>query len=207
MKILIIGGGAAGMMAAIHAADGGADVTLIERNTACGKKLRITGKGRCNVTNDCTLQEFLQNVPTNPRFLYSALNHLSTEDVRAFFEAGGVPLKVERGRRVFPVSDRAEDIVRCLSDGVRSRGVTLRQGRVRSLAVEDGAIVGCTLEGEDSLLRADRVILCTGGVSYPRTGSDGDGHRLAREVGHIKRSVVSLHGHAADPLADPADLP
>ncbi len=200
MKILIIGGGAAGMMAAIHAADNGAEVTLIERNTACGKKLRITGKGRCNVTNDCTLQEFLQNVPTNPRFLYSALNYFSTEDVRAFFEDGGVPLKVERGRRVFPVSDRAEDIVRCLYDGVRARGVTLVQGRVRSLIAENGVILGCTLEGESAPLYADRVILCTGGVSYPRTGSDGDGHRLAKELGHtitpLIPSLIPLTSHS-----------
>ncbi len=189
MKVLIIGGGAAGMMAAIHAADGGAEVTLLERNPALGKKLRITGKGRCNVTNACTLQEFLQSVPRNPRFLYAALNHLSGEDVCRFFEERGVPLKVERGRRVFPVSDRAEDIVRCLSDAVRVCGVRLLTGRARSLVVEDGAVRGCVTD-EQGRIDADRVILCTGGVSYPRTGSDGDGHRLAREVGHTVTPLI-----------------
>ena len=177
------------MMAAIHAADGGAEVILLERNSALGKKLRITGKGRCNVTNDCTLQEFLQNVPRNPRFLYAALNHLSGEDVCRFFEENGVPLKVERGRRVFPVSDRAEDIVRCLSDALYTRGVRRLTGRARSLIVEDGAVRGCVTE-EQERIEADRVILCTGGVSYPRTGSDGDGHRLAREAGHTVTPLI-----------------
>ena len=111
IKIAVIGGGAAGMMAAIHAALAGAEVTLLEKMNTCGKKLRITGKGRCNVTNDCSCEDFLQNVPTNPRFLYSALSFFSTEDTMHFFENAGVPLKVERGRRVFPVSDKAEDIV------------------------------------------------------------------------------------------------
>lgn len=184
MKVLIVGGGAAGMMAAVHASDNGAEVTLVERNAFCGKKLRITGKGRCNVTNDCNLQEFLQHVPSNPRFLYSALHYLSTEDVRAFFESEGVPLKVERGRRVFPVSDRAEDIVRCLTEALRRRRVSVVQGRVSEVAVEDGAVKGCFLQDSDTLLEADRVILCTGGVSYPQTGSDGDGHRLAKVAGH-----------------------
>ncbi len=189
MKVLIIGGGAAGMMAAIRAADGGAEVTLLEKNETCGKKLRITGKGRCNVTNDCTLQEFLQNVPRNPRFLYAALNHLSGEDVCRFFEENGVPLKVERGRRVFPVSDRAEDIVHCLSGAVKKRGVRLIRGRAKSLCIENGTVGGCVLEDGDAV-SADRVILCTGGVSYPRTGSDGDGHRLAREAGHTVTSLI-----------------
>ena len=189
MKVLIIGGGAAGMMAAIHAAYEGAEVTLLERNDSCGKKLRITGKGRCNVTNDCTLQEFLGNVPRNPRFLYAALNHLSGEDVCRFFEDRGVPLKVERGRRVFPVSDRAGDIVRCLSDAVDEAGVHLLRGRARSLILSEGAVGGCvTEEGEE--IRSDRVILCTGGVSYPRTGSDGDGHRLAKEAGHTVTPLI-----------------
>ena len=113
-KIIVIGGGAAGLMAAHSAAFMGAEVTLLERNGVCGKKLRITGKGRCNVTNDCTLEEFLSNVPTNPRFLYSALSRLSPQDTMAFFEGEGVALKVERGRRVFPVSDKAQDIVTAL---------------------------------------------------------------------------------------------
>ncbi len=182
IKIAVIGGGAAGMMAAIHAAEAGADVTLVERMNACGKKLRITGKGRCNVTNDCSLQDFLQNVPSNPRFLYGALSFFSTEDTKRFFEKAGVPLKVERGRRVFPVSDKAEDIVRALTDTCRRVGVKIQYGRAEKLLTENGRIMGLVVNGET--VAADRVIVCTGGLSYPRTGSDGDGYRLAREVNH-----------------------
>lgn len=182
IRIAVIGGGAAGMMAAIHAADMGGDVTLFERSRACGTKLRITGKGRCNVTNDCSLDEFLKNVPTNPRFLYSALSHLSSEDLQRFLEAEGVPLKVERGRRVFPVSDKAGDVVDCLLGACRRRGVAVEHRRVDSLWIEDGALRGVKL-GEE-VLPFDRVIVCTGGKSYPRTGSDGDGYRLARQAGH-----------------------
>lgn len=181
-RVAVIGGGAAGMMAAIRAAEYGADVTLIERNDRCGKKLRITGKGRCNVTNDCDTREFLNHVPTNPRFLYSALSCFSTEDTKSFFEDAGVPLKVERGRRVFPVSDRAEDVVSALVRRVRSAGVTVVTGRADGIEVRDGQVVGCTV-GE-RFIEADAVIIATGGRSYPGTGSDGDGYRLARQVGH-----------------------
>ena len=181
-KIVVIGGGAAGMMAAIYAAYGGAEVTLLEKMNACGKKLRITGKGRCNVTNDCTREEFLQNVPTNPRFLYGALSFFSTEDTMRFFEDAGVRLKVERGRRVFPVSDKAEDIVRALTDRCREVGATLLFEKAEELMVENGAVVG--VRTSDRVIPADAVIVCTGGASYPRTGSDGDGYRLAKEVGH-----------------------
>ena len=182
INVVVIGGGAAGMMAAIYASDGGAQVTLLERGNVCGKKLRITGKGRCNVTNDCSLQEFLSNVPSNPRFLYSALNFLSTEDTKRFFEDAGVPLKVERGRRVFPVSDKAEDIVRALHDTCVKKGVSISQARAESLIIEGGCVCGVKC-GEDTV-SADRVIICTGGMSYPRTGSDGDGYKLARQAGH-----------------------
>ena len=181
-RVAVIGGGAAGMMAAIRAAEYGADVTLIERNDRCGKKLRITGKGRCNVTNDCDTREFLNHVPTNPRFLYSALSCFSTEDTKSFFEDAGVPLKVERGRRVFPVSDRAEDVVSALVRRVRSAGVTVVTGRADGIEVRNGQVVGCTV-GE-RFIEADAVIIATGGRSYPGTGSDGDGYRLARQVGH-----------------------
>ena len=181
--IIVIGGGAAGMMAAVFAANAGARVTLLERGKSCGKKLRITGKGRCNVTNDCALNEFLENVPTNPRFLYGALNFFSTRDVQDFFEVRGVPLKVERGRRVFPVSDCAQDIVDALFDACREAGVTLHRGRAAELILAEGAVRGVrTLEGDE--LFSDRVILCTGGLSYPQTGSDGDGYTLAKQAGH-----------------------
>lgn len=187
-RITVIGGGAAGMMAAISAARSGGRVTLVERNDKCGKKLRITGKGRCNVTNACDTREFLNHVPTNPRFLYSALNAFSTDDTVAFFEDAGVPLKVERGRRVFPVSDRAEDIVSALVGELKRLGVRTVRGRVQELAVSDGRAVGCVVNGE--VISSDAVIVATGGRSYPGTGSDGDGYALARSVGHTVTPLI-----------------
>ena len=187
-RVAIIGGGAAGMMAAIRAAEYGAQVTLIERNDRCGKKLRITGKGRCNVTNDCDSREFLNHVPTNPRFLYSALSCFSTEDTKSFFEEAGVPLKVERGRRVFPVSDRAEDIVGALVRRVKAAGVSIVTGRVDALVTDNDRICGCRIG--DRHISADAVVIATGGRSYPGTGSDGDGYLLARSVGHSVTPLV-----------------
>ena len=181
-KVIVIGGGAAGIFAAISAAENGADVLLLEKNDRCGKKLRITGKGRCNVTNDCTTEEFLQNVPSNPRFLYGALNCLSTQDVKDFFEGEGVPLKTERGKRVFPVSDKAEDIVSALVNACRDRGVKIINEKVLSLIIEDEKIKGVKTHSGERY--ADAVIICTGGRSYSRTGSDGDGYEFARSAGH-----------------------
>lgn len=187
-RVVVVGGGAAGMMSAISAAEYGADVTLFERNDRMGKKLRITGKGRCNVTNDCDVNEFLSNVPTNPRFLYTALSQFSTEDTKAFFEDAGVPLKTERGKRVFPVSDRAGDIVAALEKRCRWLGVHIIHKRVQNIIIRDGRVCGVlTGEGETE---ADAVILCTGGRSYPVTGSDGDGYRFAKAAGH---TVTALH--------------
>ena len=199
IRLAVVGGGAAGMMAALWGAYAGAEVTLFEKGRTCGRKLRITGKGRCNVTNDCTLNEFLENVPTNPRFLYSALSFLSTEDVRAFFEGRGVPLKVERGRRVFPVSDRAEDIVDALYDACIEVGVSVSHRRVEALLTENGEIRGVRADGSEEPF--DRVIVATGGRSYPGTGSDGDGYRLAASVGHtvteLKPSLVPIVSRSA----------
>ena len=180
--IAVIGGGAAGLMAAISAARMGARVTLFEKNDRFGKKLAITGKGRCNVTNDCTTEEFLQNVPTNARFLYSALGRFDTKDTQDFFESAGVPLKVERGRRVFPVSDKADDIVRALVRTAREVGVVNIVEKVRSIAIENGR--ACGIVTDSGRYTADAVIVCTGGKSYPRTGSDGDGYAFARAAGH-----------------------
>lgn len=182
------------MMAAITAAQYGADVTLYERNAQLGKKLRITGKGRCNVTNDCDLNEFLSNVPTNPRFLYAALSSFSTADTRSFFESLGVPLKTERGKRVFPVSDKAADIVHAMEKKCLQCGVKTVFRHVCGLLLRDGAVCGVRTDvGEDLF---DRVIVCTGGKSYPRTGSDGDGYRFAQEAGHtvtdLRPSLVPL---------------
>ena len=182
-RICIIGGGAAGMMAAISAAEAGAQAVLYEKNDRMGKKLRITGKGRCNVTNDCDLNTFLTNVPTNPRFLYAALSRFSTADTIDFFEGLGVPLKTERGRRVFPVSDKAADIVAAMEKKCRAMGVEILHRKVQGLLIEDGRVSGVALAaGQED--RADAVILCTGGRSYPLTGSDGDGYRFAEAVGH-----------------------
>lgn len=180
--VAVIGGGAAGLMAAYHAACYGASVTLFEKNDRCGKKLAITGKGRCNVTNDCSVEELLQNIPTNPRFLYSAFGRFDTSDTKAFFESRGVALKVERGRRVFPVSDRAEDIVRALVSACKEAGVQIKNEKVTGINSEDGAITGIRTENRE--YGASAVIICTGGRSYPRTGSDGDGYTFAKSLGH-----------------------
>lgn len=170
------------MMSAIHAAYMGADVTLFEKNDRLGKKLRITGKGRCNVTNDSSTEEFLQNVPTNPRFLYAALNRFSTADTIDFFEGCGVPLKVERGKRVFPVSDKASDIVKALSERMRDCGVKVVNDKVTDIEISGGEIRGIVAGGKR--LPFDSVIVCTGGMSYKMTGSDGDGYKFARRAGH-----------------------
>lgn len=182
MNIIVIGGGAAGLMAAGTAAEQGARVTLLETNEKVGRKLFITGKGRCNVCNDCDVQTVLQNVPVNPRFLYSALGCFSPADVMAFFEAHGVPLKTERGNRVFPVSDKSADIIDALFTWIKRQGVTIVQKTAESLEIADGRVAGVRAGGR--VYPADRVIVATGGASYPQTGSTGDGYRFAREAGH-----------------------
>ena len=182
MNIIVIGGGAAGLMAAGTAAEQGARVTLLETNEKVGRKLFITGKGRCNVCNNCDTQTVLQHVPVNPRFLYSALGCFSPADVMAFFEAHGVPLKTERGNRVFPVSDKSSDIIDALFTWVKRLGVTIIQKTAESLAITDGRVTGVCAGGKT--YHADRVIIATGGASYPQTGSTGDGYRFTREAGH-----------------------
>ena len=188
--VAVIGGGAAGLMAAAAAAEYASpetEVLLIEQNDRMGKKLRITGKGRCNLTNDCDRDEFLSNVPTNPRFLYAALAGFDTEDTKAYFEMLGVPLKVERGKRVFPVSDRAGDVVDALVRHCRELGVHFLTGRVSAIHTtpdSDGnpRVSALRVGGRDIPVAA--AILCTGGCSYPQTGSDGNGYRLAEKLGH-----------------------
>lgn len=193
-SVIVVGGGAAGMMAAVTAAKSGAEVILFEKNDRLGKKLRITGKGRCNVTNDCDKNEFLSNVASNSKFLFASLSRFSTSDTKDFFEECGVPLKTERGKRVFPVSDKAQDIVSAMENACIEAGVRIIKKKVDSLIIEEGKVLGVTANGE--AYGANAVIVCTGGASYPRTGSTGDGYRFAKAAGHkivdIKPSLVPL---------------
>ena len=191
-NILIIGGGAAGMMAAIYAARTGGNVTLLERNEKLGKKVYITGKGRCNVTNDCTLDEFMKEVPRNPRFLYSALSYFGPQNMMELLEDGGCPVVVQRGRRVFPATEKASDVTRTLEKLMREAGVKIVYGaRVKEIRMEDSAVTGVELM-DGRVLEGDRVIIATGGLSCPLTGSTGDGYRMAEAVGHTvtPRSAV-----------------
>ncbi len=187
--VLVIGGGPAGMFAAITAAEQGCDVTLLERNDRLGKKLLITGKGRCNVTNNCSAEEVLQNTPRNGRFLYSAMTAFPPEKTMAFFEQAGCHLKTERGNRVFPQSDSAASILDCLKRKMRESGVTVKTGRVLEITTQEGHVTGVRTETE--ALKAKTIILATGGLSYPATGSTGDGYRMAKELGH---AVVAPQG-------------
>ena len=191
---IIVGGGAAGCMAAVQAARFGKSVLLFERNDNIGRKLRITGKGRCNVTNNSSMDEHMKNIPVNPRFLYSAFSMFSAEDTMDFFEQLGVPLKTERGNRVFPVSDNAEDIVAAFGREMKKLGVKIIHKRVSSLIIEDGICCGVKAGGEE--FRSGSVLIACGGKSYPNTGSTGDGYKLAESAGHtvteLKPSLVPL---------------
>ena len=182
-RVLIVGGGAAGMFAAAVAAQKGCEVFLFEKNEKLGKKLYITGKGRCNVTNDCGPEELLSAVVRNRKFLYSAFYTFGSRDMMDFLEKAGVPLKTERGNRVFPVSDHSSDIIRALERRIREYGVHIRlKSTVKSLYTDNGRVSGLYLQ-DGSLHRGDAVIVATGGLSYPSTGSDGDGYRFAGECG------------------------
>lgn len=190
-NVLVIGGGAAGMMAAGTAAARGAKVLLLEPNDRLGKKLYITGKGRCNVTNDCDAAEVLKNVPTNARFLYSAMDAFPPAAAKTFFESLGCALKTERGNRVFPVTDQSASVIDALKRYLREQNVRVLQERAVELVVQEGTMAG--VRTDKGYLPASRVILATGGCSYPLTGSTGDGYRLAAAVGHtIVEPVGSL---------------
>ena len=180
--LIVVGGGPAGMFAAITAARNGAKVLLLEKNDRLGKKLLITGKGRCNVTNDCPAEEVLRNTPRNGRFLYSAMTVFPPESTKQFFENQGCPLKTERGNRVFPRSDRSASILDSLKKALTDQGVTVKTGRVRQILTLEGAVSGVRTDGDE--YTAPSVILATGGASYPATGSTGDGYAMAQKLGH-----------------------
>ena len=190
-NIAIVGAGPAGMMAGIYACLGGAKVTIFEKNDRVGKKLAITGKGRCNVTNDCERDEFLKNVISNPKFLYASISNFSTEDTKSFFEGLGVELKTERGRRVFPVSDKAQDIVMALKKACLDYGCNIKNEKVLSIITKENKVKG--VKASRGVYDFDRVIVATGGASYPQTGSDGDGYRFAQENGiEVTELIPSL---------------
>lgn len=202
VKVAVVGGGAAGMMAAIAAAEKGADVTLFEKNKSekildkekffdnayLGKKLLITGKGRCNVTNACTLEEFLANVTVNSKFLYASYNGFPSEKTMEFFQKGGTELKIERGNRVFPVSDRAIDILKVLKQKLRENGVRVVNKKINDIIVRDGAFFAVETQDKNEIC-FDKCIICTGGASYPVTGSDGDGYAFGKKAGHTIKEI------------------
>ena len=189
-SVIVVGGGAAGMMAAYAAAECGHKVLLIEKNEKLGKKLFITGKGRCNVTNACEQDKLFENIVSNPKFLYSAFYDFDNRQMMDLIEKAGCPLKVERGERVFPVSDHSSDIIAAMERLLQQKGVEVRlHTAVREVMAEDGKIMGVLLKDGRSMA-ADAVILATGGFSYPTTGSTGDGHRMAGELGHTQKECT-----------------
>lgn len=197
---VIVGGGAAGMMAAITAAERGKAVLLLEKNDKLGRKIRITGKGRCNVTNNCEPRTVIESTPGNGRFLFSAVQAFAPEDTMRFFEELGVPLKTERGNRVFPVSDNAHDIADAMARQLKALKVPVVQGCVRRVLTGENTVVG--VETDLETYYAPAVLLACGGASYPGTGSNGDGARLAAGVGHtvtpLRPSLVALESEDPD---------
>ncbi len=189
-RVIVIGGGAAGMMAAYAAASCGHSVVLLEQNEKLGKKLFITGKGRCNVTNACEREKLFENVVSNPKFLYSAFSEFDNGDLMELLRRAGCPLKVERGERVFPVSDHASDVTAALTRLLKERGVEVRlHVKVKEISAADGRVTGVLL-ANGQYIRADAVVLATGGLSYPTTGSRGDGHRIAEGLGHTLKTCT-----------------
>ncbi len=204
---VVVGAGAAGCVAAGYAAQNGRRVLLLERNKRPARKILVTGKGRCNVTNECEPEEFLRHVRRNPRFLYGAISRFAPKNTMALFEKLGVRLKTERGRRVFPESDRAMDIADALQVFIKNKNVALEEGRAEKLMFEDGALVGVLTE-DGRFFRAPKVVIATGGMSYPLTGSSGDGYKLARQAGHtVVEPRPSLVGISTkEKLSDAAGL-
>lgn len=180
---VVIGGGAAGSFCALKAAQRGRNIVLLEPNTKIGRKLRITGKGRCNVTNNSDNRTVMSHIPDNSRFLYSALNSFSSADTISFFEGLGVPLKTERGNRVFPVSDNANDIADALERELKAAHVQIFHEKAKDISVEQDCVAGVI--GENHIFDTEHCLIATGGLSYPKTGSDGDGYRFAEKLGHF----------------------
>ncbi|MGL5436753.1 MAG: NAD(P)/FAD-dependent oxidoreductase [Lachnospiraceae bacterium] len=190
-RVIIVGGGAAGMMAGIAAAGAGHQITLFEKNEKLGKKVYITGKGRCNITNAADTEDLFTNIVRNAKFLYSSFYSFTNTDMIGLLESCGCPVKTERGGRVFPVSDKSSDVIRVLSDRLKELGVTVRlKEEVGELTVTGGRVTGIKLKKDERNIEADAVIVATGGLSYPSTGSTGDGYRFAREQGHTVTELL-----------------
>lgn len=205
MRVCVIGGGPSGMMAAIECAKAGKDVVLIEKNEKIGKKLYITGKGRCNITNDCDEREFLSAVNTNPKFLYSAAYSFTSADAMEFFEALGVPLKTERGNRVFPLSDKSSDILKAYNKALQKYAVEVRLNE-KVLSIEKNER-GFAVKTDRNEYLFDKVVVATGGITYPQTGSTGDGYKFAESFGHeIKKPIGVLNGLITKERPDLAGL-
>lgn len=201
MKVIVIGGGPAGMMAAITSAEQGNEVVLIEKNKVLGKKLSITGKGRCNITSSLNIDEFIKNSPGNGKFLFSAFNSFTNKDIIDFIENYGIKTKVERGNRVFPVTDKAQDVVNCFIKKLKALNVSIRLNTVvKDILTDNNKAIGVRTNNET--LKADKIILATGGKSYPLTGSTGDGYKFAKKLGHtiteLKPSLVPLVTYEAE---------
>lgn len=199
MKVIIIGGGPAGMLAAISAAKENNEVILLEKNSSLGRKLLVTGKGRCNITSSIEIDEFIKNIPGNGRFLYSAFQNYTNQDIIELIESNGIKVKEERGNRIFPVTDRAEDVLNCLIKEMKKyKNIEIKTGKkVETIITENGEVFGVKLESGEKIF-GSKVILATGGKSYPVTGSDGDGYKMAKSLGHtiekIRGSLVPLTG-------------
>lgn len=194
--VIVIGGGPAGLMAAISASKLNKNVILLEKNEKLGKKLYITGKGRCNLSNDVDVNEFLENVVSNKKFLFGAMHSFSSSDTINFFENNGMPIKIERGKRIFPASDKASDVTKTLEKICLKNGVDIRLNqKVKSIKVDNSTVIGVYLENGD-YISANSIILATGGVSYPLTGSDGEGHKISKKLGHsiteLKPALVGI---------------
>ena len=199
MKVIIIGGGPAGMLAAISAAKENNEVIILEKNNSLGRKLLITGKGRCNITSSIEIDEFIKNIPGNGRFLYSAFQNYTNQDIIKLIESNGIKVKEERGNRIFPVTDKAEDVLNCLIKEIKKyKNIEIKTGKkVETILTENGEVLGVKLESGEKIF-GSKIVLATGGKSYPLTGSDGDGYKMAKSLGHtiekIRGSLVPLTG-------------